>query len=52
MIIVFTCGECKHWRIYDERRLLGNCPRGEGVACERISCEAFKPREDKDDENS
>lgn len=51
MIKVHTCGECKYWHIYDVHRLLGNCPRGEGVACEFVGCEAFKPREDSDDDN-
>lgn len=51
MIEVNTCDECKYWRIYDERRLLGRCPRGEGVAGERVGCEFFKPREEADDDD-
>ena len=46
-----TCGDCKYWRIYDELRLLGNCPRGEDVAREFVGCEAFNPREDSYDDN-
>lgn len=46
-----TCGDCKFWLIYDEYRLLGNCPRGEGVACEFVGCEAFELREDSDDDD-